>query len=112
MFRYLIAISLLISMSAHADGIAVAKKQQECSQKAWLAETAVMVRDSGLSPQEALKFAKSNHPNPLVLDEGYMKRAINDIYFDSRLQGIPGGILSQQIVQMCLYPAPDFQPLR
>lgn len=112
MFRYLIAISLVVSMSAHADGIAIAKKQQECSQKAWLAETAAMMRDSGLSPQDALKFAKSNHPNPLVLSENYMKNAINGIYFDDRLQGIPAGVLSQQIVQMCLNPSPSFQPLQ
>jgi len=111
-FRYLFAIAFALSVSAHADEISIARKQQECSQKAWLANTAAMMRDSGLSPQDALKFAKSNHPNPLALSDTYMKQAINSIYFDERLQGVPADILSQQVVQMCLNPGPSFQPLR
>jgi hypothetical protein len=109
MYRYVLAVSFVFSMSAYADGIP-ASKQQECGQKAWLASMAATARDGGVSPQGALKIVTNNHPYPLVLSDKYMKDAINSVYFDDRLHGIPPEVLYNQVIQTCI--GPTFQPLR
>jgi hypothetical protein len=111
MFRYLVAVSFAFSLSAHADGIPLSK-QQECGQKAWLFSMAAQYRDSRLSPQEFLKYVQHNHPNPLMLDSAYIKKATNAVYFDERFADLSSDVLYQSIAEACSNPVAQYQPIQ
>lgn len=88
------------------------EKQRECGQKAWLFSMAAQYRDSRLSPQEFMKYVQQNHPNPLVLDSAYIKKATNVVYFDERFAGVSSDVLYQSIAEACMNSAPQYQPLQ
>lgn len=88
------------------------EKMQECGQKAWLFSTAAQFRDSNMTPQDFMKFVRQNHPNPLVLDDSYIKRSVNAVYFDRAFAGLDSGVLYNAIAEACANPTPRFQPLK
>jgi hypothetical protein len=103
--------AIVFPVLCQAQGVS-ADKMRECGQKAWLFSMAAQYRDSRLSPQEFMKYVQHNHPNPLVLDSAYIKKATNAVYFDDQFAGVSSGVLYQSISEACTNPAPQYQPIQ
>jgi hypothetical protein len=111
MIRYLAALALFVPLMASAQQVS-GDKLRECGQKAWLFSMAAQFRDSRMPPQEFMKYVSHNHPNPLVLDDTYIKRSVNAVYFDDKFAGLSSEVLYSAISEACANPAPQFQPVQ
>lgn len=117
MIRYLAALSIALPAMVSAQGIPQSKVS-ECAGKGALAGWVVTYHEQGLSPQQTFGELKKQYPNPKkypaqpVFEDSYLKRVVNAVYFDDRLQGIPSNVLSQQVSDACMFPPKQYQPLK
>ena len=80
----------------------------ECAMKGLTFQMAAVWRDSGRSPQYALDYIQKAHYG---MDDAFIKRAVNLVYFDDRFAGITGNVLSQAITRSCISPPPQWVPV-
>lgn len=98
---------------ARVQNSPAAKKQQKnmdlCLMEGSAYRQAASYRDDGMSPQNALSYMKAY--GQYGIQDDFLKRAINSVYFDGRFAGAGGKALSDQMADMCLYPNGRFKPL-
>lgn len=85
-----------------------------CFQKGEAYRLAAVYRDSSKSPEEALE-GMQGLANAAGLQQSFIKKAINNVYFDGRFAAARGGIFRQQMTDLCLQEAglkPRYQPLK
>ncbi|CAE6939172.1 hypothetical protein R69608_05140 [Paraburkholderia nemoris] len=73
-------------------------------------QQAASYRDEGMSPQSA--FASLKSLKDQGINEGFLKGAINRVYFDPGFVNSGGEALRDQMANMCLHPQGLFKPLK
>ncbi|WP_321905120.1 hypothetical protein [Paraburkholderia tropica] len=108
-----IVVSMLLAMSLGAHAQTVTPDQlRVCGEKAWLFSMAAQFRDSRLTPQAALSSIHQNRPANFDLDDAYVKRSINAVYFNRDFAGVDSETLYQAVASACAHPQPQYQPLQ
>jgi hypothetical protein len=73
-------------------------------------QQAASYRDEGVSPQSA--FASLKSLKDQGVNEGFLKGAINRVYFDPGFVNAGGEALRDQMANICLHPQGRFKPLK
>jgi hypothetical protein len=90
----------------------VADKNKVCALKGGIYGFAASARDLGLSPQDTFARAKAMNHEPTISDD-YLKKAINQVYFDSGFANAGGPPLQVQVASACAAGQPiGFAPLK
>lgn len=106
MIRYLIAAALMLPIAAHADAPSDQQRLHECGMKGLVFQMAATWRDTGWSPQKAYDYLAREraHGQYAGVDDGFIKKAVNLVYFDDHFADARGPVLAQQITQSCFRP--------
>lgn len=104
MLRCLFAIALVLPIVAHAD-----QREHECAMKGLTFQMAATWRDSRFSPQQAFDYIRNANYG---VDDEFIKRAVNLVYFDDKFSGVPGEAMNQAITQACISPPPQWKPVQ
>jgi len=86
------------------------QKTHDCMFRSLVINNALQWRDNGLTPQDT--FARTKNAFGADVDEAFMKKAINLVYFDQRFAIPASDELQSQLFMECLHPTPAFQPLK
>lgn len=85
-----------------------------CFQKGEAYRLAAVYRDSSKSPEEAFA-GMQGLAKAAGLEQRFIKKAINNVYFDGRFAAARGTIFRQQMNELCLQDAglkPRYEPLK
>jgi hypothetical protein len=85
------------------------QRMHECAMKGLTFQMAAVWRDSGRSPQYAFDYIQKAHYG---MDDAFIKRAVNLVYFDDRFAGIPPAALEGSITQACIFPPRQWNPVQ
>ncbi|MEI7296593.1 hypothetical protein WCQ02_31005 [Paraburkholderia tropica] len=108
-----LAIAILIAMPVSSFAQTVTPAQlRVCGEKAWLFSMAAQFRDSRMTPQAALDSIHQNRPTNFDLDDAYVKRSINAVYFNRDFAGVDSETLYGAVASACSHPQPQYQPLQ
>lgn len=102
MLRYLIAIALAMPIAARAEVPADQQRLRECGMKGLVFQMAATFRDSGFSPQYSFDYLHRAKYDGV--DDAFIKKAVNLVYFDEHFADARGPVLAQQIIQACFHP--------
>jgi hypothetical protein len=98
MLRYCIAIALLIPVAVHAE--TAQQRIHGCRMKGLTFQMAATYRDGGYSAQYSFDAIRREKYDGI--DDGFIKTAVNLVYFDDRYARIPGAVMSDVITNDCI----------
>jgi len=88
--------------------------EQRCTSEAYAYSQAVAFRNAGYFPAQAFGYIKGGLANsklPMLPDAG-IKKAINLVYFDNRMQGIGSAAMMSGVRNICMHPDLRFKPMQ
>lgn len=106
----LLCAAFLASISAHAQEERSQDRQLKCYREGSIFQQAASQRDINLSPQQTFSILK-NEKLPGI-DEAFIKKAINLVYFNQGFANAGGQALMMQVAQQCMDPNSGFRPLQ
>jgi hypothetical protein len=85
------------------------ERMHECAMEGLVFSMAASFRDSKWPPQYAFDYLhKAKYDG---INDSFLKKAINLVYFDGNFSGAGGSALSQQITEECIKPT-NWKPLK
>jgi hypothetical protein len=109
MIRYVIAVALVLPITAHAEVTAEQQREHQCGIEGLVFQMAATWRDSNFTPQYAYDYLRKAKYG---VDDAFIKRAVNLVYFDDKFAGVPGSVMNQTITQSCINPPKQWQPVQ
>lgn len=100
---------LLLPLTGHGQDQNSQEGQRECLIKGSVFQQAAGYRDINISPQDAFKILKGERLSGI--DEAFLKKAINHVYFDPNFTYAGGQALMTQVADMCMHPNGKYKPL-
>jgi hypothetical protein len=94
-----------------AFGAQAAQSPAECAETANIFNIAADVRDSGRSPEVALREVMRISSKKDAGEENLRKQLVNIVYFEPAYSD-PGTVLSQRIYANCVKQQPAYKPLQ
>lgn len=109
-----LAMAALPAVSQSASPDARSDPGFVCFQKGEAYRLAAVYRDMSKSPEEALA-GMQGLAKAAGLEQRFIKKAINNVYFDGRFAAARGGAFRQQMNDLCLQEVglkPRYEPLK
>lgn len=104
-----IIAAILVPIFAHA-ATSGEQKSHDCMFKSLVINNAMQWRDNGLTPQDT--FERTKNAFSAEVNEAFMKKAINLVYFDQRFAFPASDELQSQLYMECMNPSQPYQPLK
>lgn len=73
---------------------------------------AAMHREIGRSPQDAWELDIAKEGGWAPIDSTERKKIINQVYFDKAFAGIPAQAMRNAVMDVCMNPRQQFEPLK